>query len=175
LELWIKNQEPLNGRVISRDNGSSTGWQMRVESRPDRVDTNKAVFFARAGGTEEIVWSTTDVNDGQWHHVVGIRSGGALSIFVDGQFNATSATSNLSTTTPMDLALEPVYIGTFRNITGNPAYEGWIDEVAIYNSALSADRIEAHYEAGVVPEPSTLVLLGIGLLALPWMHFRYRR
>jgi hypothetical protein len=52
---------------------------------------------------------------------------------------------------------------------GNPYYvyngsKDVIDEVAIYNYALSPAQITAHYNA--VPEPATIALLSLGGLAL---------
>lgn len=32
-------------------------------------------------------------------------------------------------------------------------FDGWIDEVALYNTALSADRVKAHYQAGITEVP----------------------
>jgi len=51
---------------------------------------------------------------------------------------------------------------------------GYVDEVAVYNYALSAGRIEAHYSSavtssspdGVIPEPAALSLLGLAALAM---------
>ena len=45
-------------------------------------------------------------------------------------------------------------------------YHGLLSEFAIYNTALSAGQISAHYAAGiaVVPEPSSLALLTIGIV-----------
>ena len=34
-------------------------------------------------------------------------------------------------------------------------YDGWLDEAALYNKALSAERIKAHYEAGMTEVPFT--------------------
>jgi len=34
-------------------------------------------------------------------------------------------------------------------------YDGWLDEAAFYNTALSADRVKAHYEAGMREVPFT--------------------
>jgi hypothetical protein len=34
-------------------------------------------------------------------------------------------------------------------------YDGWLDEAALYNTALSADRVKAHYEAGMSEVPFT--------------------
>jgi hypothetical protein len=49
-------------------------------------------------------------------------------------------------------------------------FQGGIDEVGYYSSALSAAQIQSHYQAGItptaVPEPASLTLLGIGALSV---------
>jgi hypothetical protein len=49
--------------------------------------------------------------------------------------------------------------------------DGTIDDVALYNRALSQTEILDHYSSAV-PEPSTLVLLVAGLLAYAWRKRR---
>ena len=41
-----------------------------------------------------------------------------------------------------------------------------MDEVAIYDYALSGTRIQAHYEAAALPEPTACVLLMLGMAGL---------
>ena len=46
-------------------------------------------------------------------------------------------------------------------------FGGLVDEVAAYNTVLSADDIRTHYQVGIVPDPTTcafFALTGIGLL-----------
>lgn len=72
------------------------------------------------------------------------------------------------------------YIG--RHFTSQfQFHEGVIDEVAIYNRALSLAEINAHFEAGFsenvipVPEPATCTLLALGLLGVAMQRRRNRR
>lgn len=50
------------------------------------------------------------------------------------------------------------------NFYHDPFFNGSIDEFRIYDNALSAQDVQAHYLLGpnVVPEPSTLLLLALG-------------
>ena len=41
-------------------------------------------------------------------------------------------------------------------------FDGWIDEVAFFSTALSADRIKAHYDAGMTEVPFTPGTGGVG-------------
>ena len=51
---------------------------------------------------------------------------------------------------------------------GNFFFHGDIDEAAVYDTALSPERVLAHYEAGInpIPEPSTIVLSVLGIFGL---------
>jgi hypothetical protein len=57
--------------------------------------------------------------------------------------------------------------GALRNDSDTAAaFDGTIDEVALYPTPLSSQRIDAHHTAGIVPEPAsaTLLLLALSLL-----------
>ncbi len=87
-------------------------------------------------------FGTNAINDGAWHNVVFVFSGTSASLYVDGsQFGSTF------TYTPVDLG-GSIAIGS--NYTGTNAYfNGSIDEVAIFDRALSATEILDNYKRGV--------------------------
>jgi hypothetical protein len=59
----------------------------------------------------------------------------------------------------------PLWIGRQFNATTSTAFEGLIDEVAIYNKALTPAQVLAHYQAAAAPEPSGVMLAFVGLLS----------
>jgi hypothetical protein len=165
IEAWAKTPDTDQpDRIIAKDDGA--GWQIRIESRDGRADTNKGLFFIRGGGAETSVVSTSDVNDDQWHHLVTVRESGELTLYVDGVPEVTGVAFANSADSANDL-----FIGTFNNASGNAAFAGLIDETALYTHALSPTQVAAHYAAGI-PEPATLVLL-IGGAAL-LVHLKRR-
>jgi hypothetical protein len=88
------------------------------------------------------VVSGTGYNNGSWHHVVFTRtqSTGVFSLYIDGSFVG----SNTSHTR----ALTASSILSFGRAQSNSNYfAGTLDEVAVYNTALSAATITAHYAA----------------------------
>ena len=59
----------------------------------------------------------------------------------------------------------PLWIGRQFSAASNTSFEGLIDEVAIYDKALSGEQVLAHYEAATVPEPSSLGMAMFGPVA----------
>lgn len=109
-----------------------------------------------AGGT------TLSINT--WHHVVvtGSTTAGELSVYVDG----TLAETNSSLTNGVSFGDNAYAIGAKR-ATGGNEFDGLIDEVAVYNRALTGTQINNNFNSITsVPEPSSVTLLGLGGLAL---------
>ncbi len=87
---------------------------------------------------------TTLVNNGEWHLVVGMREGTTIRVAADGVFdgqNTVAATYNLGGTSQHN-----AYIGAITNHTDSSLfkkYKGLIDDVRVYNHALSAAELKA--------------------------------
>jgi hypothetical protein len=87
---------------------------------------------------------TTLVNNGEWHLVVGMREGTTIRVAADGVFdgqNTVAATYNLGGTSQHN-----AYIGTITSHTDSSLfkkYKGLIDDVRVYNHALSAAELKA--------------------------------
>ncbi len=108
---------------------------------------------------------------GSWYHMALTRdSSGSATIYLNGN----SVISGVSGFESFGSAGHDFWIGSNHDASDNPSamYNGKIDELAIYGSAMSQPTALAHYNAGItVPEPSTAILLGsalIGLLCYAW-------
>ncbi len=64
-------------------------------------------------------------------------------------------------------------IGSGRNDGTRNEFQGDVEDLAIYNTVLSVSQMQA--DAGITPEPSTLVLLAAGLAGLLCYAWRKRR
>jgi hypothetical protein len=85
--------------------------------------------------------TTTEPSEGVWHHAVSTYDGANMKVYVDGVLrNTCAATGNIS------LTGYGVEIGSFGS-TGYP-FKGLIDEVRIYNRALTASEVLDLYKAG---------------------------
>jgi|GEM_PF-6756978 hypothetical protein len=99
-----------------------------------------------------------DVLDGTWHHVVVKRSDNTYYFYDNGVFiNSSTQTKNLMSQKTVRT------IGGWNATSGN--FNGTIDEVRIYNRALSEEEIKENYNARpsnyqVVLEYSRIALTG---------------
>lgn len=85
---------------------------------------------------------TFNANDGNWHHIVGtwVASSGAMTVYIDGASRKTaSRTGTLKTPTT-------IYVGSGNSAAENQSSS--VDEVAIYNRALTAAEVLYHYNLG---------------------------
>lgn len=78
---------------------------------------------------------------GAFSHVVGTFDGAALVLYLNGQVTASGADAK-------DLLAQPGREGRVGAGPGEVHFPGVLDEVAIYDKALGAERVLAHYRAG---------------------------
>jgi len=91
-----------------------------------RVDGSKADFFNdRTAGTRNVK-GTTDVDDGDWHFLVGRGDSAGMNIYVDGVLEAHTANTNAFITPTATYSAELA-----------SSYAGLLDEVGIWGKALT--------------------------------------
>ena len=100
---------------------------------------------------------TTVLRDTGVHHLVAtVDSSRACRLYVDGALNAGPTTVGLTSSTALDasgsIRIGKAPVGADPGAgTGYKSFKGDICEVAVYNTALSAARVLAHYQAGATP------------------------
>jgi len=85
------------------------------------------------------------ITDTAWHHVVATYGGGSVKVYLDNVL-----VQSLSRSGNFNSAL-PVWIGAGHNGSAEP-FNGLIDEVYIYNRALTASEVQAIFTAQSAPE-----------------------
>ena len=94
-------------------------------------------------GNPNVTISSPDaapLNDGQWHHVVATRhkAGGAMILYVDGVEVSSGTGSTNSLTAPPNMRL-----GSLQTGVASRFFDGLIDEVTIFDRAISAGEVAA--------------------------------
>ena len=146
IELWIKTTQQGTGNKVfigRYSNNSQLAWWLGFGNN------NKTIFLVRdSAGIETSLEGKKIINDGKWHHIVGVRNDSlkVLQIFVDGiedNIISTFFTGDFS-------GDSPIYIGYY---TDSFHFSGWLDEIAIYDVALTKDIIKKHYNNGLLGKP----------------------
>lgn len=98
------------------------------------------LFLTNVGNTGAI--SNLTVTDTNWHHVAVTKFGNQVVFYVDGVSETQTYTTTFSFTTS-------AAIGARGDNNVLNAFYGAIDEVSIYNRALSASEIQSIYNSGI--------------------------
>jgi hypothetical protein len=150
VEFWMKADSPNscslgNEVAVGRDGGLSgqLHWWAGIECEAG----GSAAFVLRdnagdIGGVE----STTVVTDGLWHHIVAVRddSTNEIRIYVDGRGEGSESATYSAGFESQTAALN---IG-WLDLSHGYHFAGIVDEVALYDRALSLDEIRQHYDEG---------------------------
>ena len=98
---------------------------------------------ASAEGELIRVDSVSTVVTGVWYHVAGVRGPDYVKLYKDGQLEVQT-----NVYFPQDYGNTPLYFGTSGQSYYDRKMHGDLDEVSLYNRALSAEEIAALYLAG---------------------------
>lgn len=117
--------------------------------------SEQGVFqFGDAGGNIVTITGTTALNDGGWHHIVGVRDVGADTayLYIDGKL---IGSSNDITTSSM-VNNNDISIGNAGTSYLAYDFNGQIDDVRIYGYARSATQVLEDMNANLPPGVSAL-------------------
>jgi chitodextrinase len=138
ISFWVKPDEfPVSGEVYLLSNG---GWQERWKiSMPNH---GKPVFTTHSGGACcSDMDSGTPLTLGTWTHVVMVHDGTKDIIYFNGaKVNEKNVAGTLDKTKhPLGIGYDPIDGGNF--------FKGGLDEVLVYNRALSGAEVAAMFAA----------------------------
>ena len=176
ISAWVKTNgaspADINLSILSYGrNFGGQKWNFRSTQDNTTLNPSGQLRTEVNGG---YIIGTTSVTDGQWHHVAVVLNGGTpdvteLSLYVDGVLEGihSSLTEAINTDTAGGTN---VFIGDDHS---NREWNGWLDDVRIYNEALDASAIALI--ASTVPEPSTLAFTVLGMLCIARRLWRTRQ
>lgn len=165
LSLWMKStgDSQNNYARLIQHNGGESSNAYGIGSYPQGAGGEITVI----GGGSTWYTGTGDVFDGEWHHIVVTYQQNGADLYEHVYIDGVSKWGN----TKADTSLSTTYDWLTLGSEGNQWYMyngfvGLLDEVAIYDSVLEIESIQAQYAAGIIPEPATLALLGLGAITL---------
>lgn len=157
ISAWVRPGDSGFGHILYRRDAAFDG------------DDSEGGLRIAVGGSPQVSYQDVASNSGnltapvvldigEWAHVVGIREpapGSDLRIYINGVEYAGAA--------------DPFSIASASVAEIGVDFTGLLDEMRVYDHALSNEEVQALYQAGLaaqVPAPGALALFGLGLAAL---------
>lgn len=143
VEAWVKVTAGVDAvmQIVSQ---GANGFSLRR-------DANGFLALVKEGGSTIVTAKIPLPKDGFWHHVAATKATTASKLYQDG-VDVTGAVSNQTISAPGTGALA---IGRSQE-SANSYFRGFIDDVAVYKTALVADRFPERY-AYLAPVPAAPV------------------
>lgn len=150
ISAWVNSTDVGGETVVAKggDNSGGIRWRFRVYGTTPQIvlDDN---------ATKRDPPGSIDVTDGDWHHMLALRRGTSVRVYVDGVEDPVT-TGHSESTLPADYDLSGTsqhnaYIGCLTlHDTGEIAkfFAGVIDDVAIWNRALTPEEISFLWNNG---------------------------
>ena len=115
-------------------------------------------------GSVQAVSSPGTVNDGQFHFVAVSSNGTTESVYLDNRLIGTTSGAQVGYTNTYSYQIGTGYTaGEWKSVNGGwYSFQGLIDEVQVYNTALSPAAVQAIYNAGGAGQ-----VKGVAILTAP--------
>ena len=156
LEVWVNYLPNATSYVplLSKEDSSGFGYALKVDET-----YGYQPYLVITGTTSAYRYANVNINDGVWHHIVGVAKASSTTIdmYVDGVLinGVASLLSWAGTATTNALRLGKNY--------GSAFFKGKLSNSKIYNKALSATEISQNYEAQKSKFANTIVQQGLVL------------
>lgn len=138
---WFKytNQSaPLGAAfVVDKRGTDQAGWRIMWYNSPDYYFMS---YLGNAGA--RVLSPVGEINDGQWHQMVSTIRGTTVNVYLDGVLVSTQTLGG-----GLGLNDSPVAIGRAGSIGDGYEWNGEIDDVRIYEIALTATDVINQYAA----------------------------
>jgi len=137
ISLWLWNGMPNDGREVSgwfysrdHDNGlSAFGEHLGLGGKS--ANTGRLIFqHGQNAGT--LIAGTTEIPRWQWQHVVFVRHGNLIEVYLNGK-------SELKGSAPA-VSIDSAFLGGRSDNDSN--WEGRLDEIVVFDRALTAAEVQ---------------------------------
>ena len=136
--LWFQTTKTGQQALISGANASNSNEFLVF------LLSDVEIRFDTGEDGSSVSWTVASVADGLWHHLAVVRDGsnGQVTLYIDGASQGTkSATLN-----PLQIDAGGLVLGQEQDSVGggytaSQAFAGTLDEVRLYNQALTATEI----------------------------------
>jgi uncharacterized protein YpmS len=196
IEAWVRfssldsagsgGSPPGDQYIVFKQNSKSGDFE-GFDLGKTRIAGNDYFQFIVSSSAGEVAHleSATIVSVGVWYHVAAVRDPNFIRLFVNGQLEGQTSVSF-----PQDYGTLPLFFGTSGQSYWDRKFKGTLDEVSLYDRALSAGEIATIYSAGAAgkckgatilaqPQAQSVVIGGnaqfsVGAAGLPPLRYQWQ-
>jgi len=139
ISFWFRSTSGTSGYMVSKTAVAGDGYLVYFNG------SGRPAFFLQTNASNwRQITASASVNkaDGRWHHFVGVRLGASDPVlygYIDGAYGLFDSPQSSGTVTTITNS------GDFQLSNSVQYYDGSIDEVRIYNRALTTDEVTHLY------------------------------
>jgi hypothetical protein len=141
---WIRGASSGSGEdaIICQSPGGSSASN-RLWSLSTKNSGRYPTFRVKtSSGSTQLKVSDVSLQNGQWYFIAAVYDGSKMIIYIDGEeVDSRSKSGDLETDTDGE-----VWLGSVPTSQGSYPWQGDLDEVAVFDKALSADEISDLYD-----------------------------
>ena len=134
ISLWFKADTFSNFEYIFRLTGTNTTGKDRMLG----ISSSKLSGNTYASGFGTL--GNTTLSTGTWYHAAVVYSGGSFILYLNGSADSSSISATMNTVTYTETQIGKSY--------NSEHFDGLIDEVSVFDSALNVNNINAIYNGG---------------------------
>ena len=157
--VWFKDQgSPVRPRLVSNEHTdvSNTGFQLEYDT------SGSNSFFDIGTGAHSSAKFNFKATLDEWYHYAGTYDGSTVRAYIDGELMAEVNASDAIKKTPHDVHIG---VSTYAKSDG---LTGALDEVAIFDKALTEDDIKDVMEKGLEKASGLAAVSPSGKVATIW-------
>lgn len=135
---WFRYQGTPSGTShVLASAGSGTNNRFYIE-----LTSTSTIRFGNDGAFDDITIST--VNNNTWYHLALVQSGTSVELYLDGSSQGTAVVNSPNTAWGTSFIIGQYFASGF-------AWSGYLDEVAIFDSALTSTDVSNIYNNKLYP------------------------
>ena len=139
VSAWIKSSNTSDFQMII---GKFVSGSRQVQFRTETNGKIRLILY-KSSTVNSLLDSTGTVLDGNWHHVAFTYNSSGINLYIDGSASG----SNTTNITPVQASTDNFMIGARKISTPEKFFNGSIDEVAVWNTALTSTQVSEIYSA----------------------------
>jgi hypothetical protein len=139
VSAWFNTTTTSGGPIVGLVNGSNFDRMLFM-------DNSGILYFGVYTSTYVKIATTNSYNDGNWHYAVGTLSASGMALYVDGSLVGTNAATNgFNYSGTWQIGDAPIASTGWGTVSSNYFY-GTVDDVAMWNTAISASAVASIYQ-----------------------------